>query len=124
MEALMVSDSLGFHFPGRCFCPLFFTGLADYLSTIDFLSDLKPRIIGFGHQGTLMGDEAEKAFSESRAATVALVKEILSASNGDLLEERFFDRYYRDEFSIYSEANIWGCMHLLIRRAKEAEQAK
>lgn len=33
-EVLLVSDSLGVHYPGRVFCPLFFTGLAAFRETL------------------------------------------------------------------------------------------
>jgi 2-aminobenzoylacetyl-CoA thioesterase len=118
-EALMVSDSLGFHYPGRFICPLFFTGLADYLATIDELAALKPRILGFGHQGPVIGAEAADAFIAAREAALGLREEILSIRGDDNLAERLFEKFYRDEFTLYSEENISGCMHLLIRRGLE-----
>ena len=58
MQVLILSDSLGFHFPGREFCPLFFTGYADYMETLDRLAVLKPKIIGPAHQGPLFDAQA------------------------------------------------------------------
>jgi glyoxylase-like metal-dependent hydrolase (beta-lactamase superfamily II) len=119
-EALMVSDSLGFHYPGRFICPLFFTGLVDYLSTMETLSALSPRILGLGHQGPLMDGEATAAFIDARKTTLALAEEVSLHRNTDRLAERLFDRFYRDEFTLYSEDNIIGCMRLLIRRSLES----
>lgn len=118
-EALMVSDSLGFHYPGRFICPLVFTGLSDYLSTMEDLAALKPRILGFGHQGTLNDAEAAAAFIAAREATLGLRDEIISNRQDAHLAERLYERYYRDEFTLYSEENIIGCMRLLIRRCLE-----
>jgi 2-aminobenzoylacetyl-CoA thioesterase len=118
-EALMVSDSLGFHYPGRFICPLFFTGLSDYLATIEYLAALKPRILGFGHQGPLMDVEAADAVIAARQETLGLREEILSNREDNHLPEILFERYYRDEFTLYSEENILGCMRLLIRRCLE-----
>lgn len=117
----MVSDSLGFHYPGRFICPLFFTGFVDYLATIDVLAALTPRILGFGHQGPLMDAEAGKAFIAAREAAIALRDEVLSKRRNEALAERLFDQFYRDEFTLYSEENINGCMELLIRRCSEKE---
>lgn len=121
-EALMVSDSLGFHYPGRFFCPLFFTGFADYLATMDGLAALTPRILGFGHQGPLMGAEVGKAFISAREAALTLRDEVLAKRDNEALAERLFDQFYRDEFTLYSEENISGCMQLLIRRCLEQGQ--
>lgn len=118
-EALLVSDSLGFRFPGRFICPLFFTGLSDYLATMEELTALAPRILGFGHQGSLVGEEATTAFVEAREAALAICKEILSNREDGKLAERLFNHFYRDEFSLYSEENISGCVRLLIRRCLE-----
>ena len=38
MGALMLSDSLGFHFPGQEFLPLFLTDFSDYIYTIDYMN--------------------------------------------------------------------------------------
>ncbi|MFH0725382.1 MAG: MBL fold metallo-hydrolase [Pseudomonadota bacterium] len=119
-EALMVSDSLGFHYPGRFICPLVFTGLSDYLSTVEVLAALKPRILGFGHQGSLNDAEAAAAFIAAREATLGLRDEIILNRVDARLAERLYERYYRDEFTLYSEENIIGCMRLLIRRCLEA----
>lgn len=118
-EALMVSDSLGFYYPGRFFCPMFFTGITDYLATIDALAELNPLILGFGHQGALFGTEASEGFANARLAAIDFREEIIANRQDERLAEILFNRYYRDEFSIYSEENIMGCMQLLIRRAQE-----
>jgi len=50
-KTLFCSDSLGFHFPGRKFLPLFFTEVDSYLSTIKFIKEFNPSIVCPAHQG-------------------------------------------------------------------------
>lgn len=52
-KVVLLSDCLGFHYPGRGFCPLYFTGFQEYMDTIRALESLGPEIIGPGHQGPI-----------------------------------------------------------------------
>ncbi len=120
-KALFVSDSLGFHYPGRGFCPLFFTGYAGFMKTLGDLESLKPEIIGPGHQGAITGPDVEKAFRQSQAAAVRVLETVRSNKGTDEAVARaFFKEYYVDEFTLYSEKNILNCCRLLVRRAREA----
>jgi len=119
-KTLLVSDSLGFHFPERGFCPLFFTGYSRYIETIKLLKSFKPRSIGPGHQGPMIGPDVEKAFEQSldtAQKTAAIVNK--PGMSSDETAHILFKKYYVDEFTLYSEKNIMNCMKLLVRRAKE-----
>ncbi len=119
LGALMAADSLGFRIPGIGFFPIFFTGYADYMATIDRLEALEPGILCLAHQGPLLGEDARRAFRDAREATRSLYEEIRSdgrdeeAIIGDLNR-----RFYRRELSIYTPDNIVGCCRLLIRRSR------
>ncbi len=120
MGALILSDSLGFHFPGQEFLPLFLTDFSDYINTIDYMKSLNAHILGFGHQGPLMGSSVEDAFSQSRQATFDMLSRVMNEDNkGDELAEEIFREYYRDEFTVYSEENIRSVGQLLVRRGRE-----
>ena len=120
LKALIVSDSLGFHFPGQEFLPLFFTDFSDYINTIDCMATLNPDILGFGHQGPLMGSAAKNAFKVSRQATFDMLSRVMDEEKkGDELAEDIFREYYRDEFTLYSEDNIRSVGQLLVRRGRE-----
>lgn len=120
MGALMLSDSLGFHFPGQEFLPLFLTDFSDYISTIAYMESLNPHILVFGHQGPLMGSSAKNAFRESRQATFDMLSRVMNEEKkGDVLAEEIFKEYYRDEFTVYSEENIRSVGQLLVRRGRE-----
>lgn len=120
MGALMISDSLGFHFPGQEFLPLFLTDFSDYINAIDYMASLKPDILGFGHQGPLIGSSAKHAFRESRHATFDMLSRVMDEEKkGDELAEEIFREYYRDEFTVYSEENIRSVGQLLVRRGRE-----
>ena len=118
---LLVSDSLGFHYPGRGFCPLFFTGYPDYMATLEHLAGLDFDILGPAHQGALEGAAARQAMNRARRAgldfAAGLSADLRDAETvaGDL-----FRRYYKDEFGLYSPENIMNCMRLLVRRLREA----
>ncbi len=121
LSALILSDSLGFHFPGREFLPLYFTGFADYIATLDFFKSLNPTIIGLGHQGPLTGADVNNAFKKARQAATDLSARIKQEERDDEeVADALFRKFYRDEFAIYSEENIRNCTMLLVRRAREA----
>ncbi len=120
-KALFVSDSLGFHYPGRGFCPLFFTGYAGFMQTLDDLEALKPEIVGPAHQGAITGRDVEKAFRQSKAAAIKVLETVRHGKGTDeALARAFFKEYYVEEFTLYREENIMNCCRLLVRRAREA----
>ncbi len=119
--ALFVSDSLGFHYPGRGFCPLFFTGFGAFQATLADLASLKPEIVGPAHQGVITNPDVETAFGQARMAVdsvLAIVRD--SGESDEGIAGRLFKKYYVDEFTLYSAENIMGCCRLLVRRAREA----
>jgi glyoxylase-like metal-dependent hydrolase (beta-lactamase superfamily II) len=118
-RALMVSDSLGFRIPSIGFFPIFFTGYADYMATIDRLESLEPRILCLAHQGPLVGEDARKAFKDAREATRSLCEEIRSdPRDEDAVINDLYPRFYRDELALYTRENIIGCCRLVIRRSR------
>jgi glyoxylase-like metal-dependent hydrolase (beta-lactamase superfamily II) len=122
LDALMVSDSLGFHYPGRGFCPLFFTGYKDFLATLDRLAALKPAIVCPAHQGALTGQQAASAFEDAHRTATEFRSRIIDADPADdaNLFSELFHRFYKDEFKLYSPENIGNCIKLLIRRVRES----
>ncbi len=123
--ALFVSDSLGFHYPGRGFCPLFFTGYGEFMATLAELASLKPDFVGPAHQGTITGPGVETAFRQAHDAAEGVLATVRESGEADeVVAGRLFEKYYVDEFTLYSEQNIMGCCRLLVRRAKEALKAE
>lgn len=119
--SLFLSDSLGFHYPGRGFCPLFFTGYQGYMNTLEKLSALDVDLVCPGHQGPLRGQAAVQAFDQARRASREMQARInASAEADDVLAASLYQRYYKDEFTLYSPDNIMNCMRLLVRRARES----
>ncbi len=121
LKALILSDSIGFNYPGRCFLPLFFTGFSEYIESIEYLESLKPTILGLGHQGPIIGKNVESSFHRSRQAAFDIYSRIIEEqkNRNDIADELFVE-YYKDEFTLYSEENIRGCTRLLVRRSIEA----
>jgi 2-aminobenzoylacetyl-CoA thioesterase len=122
ISAIMLSDSLGFRFPGRGVMPLFLTGYSDYVAALDRLEALQPSIIGVAHQGPVVGrEEVKEAFREARQTAAELRDQILSyQGDPDDLIRDIFSKYYRDELTLYTEENIVNCARLLVKRAKES----
>jgi len=119
LSALMVSDSLGFRIPSIGYFPIFFTGYADYMATIDRLEALEPRILCLAHQGPLAGDKARKAFKDAREDARSLCEEIRSdPRDEDAIIKGLYPRFYRDELALYTPENIVGCCRLVIRRSR------
>jgi glyoxylase-like metal-dependent hydrolase (beta-lactamase superfamily II) len=123
LDALIVSDSLGFRFEKRGFTPIFFTGYSDYMETLERLERLTPRILGPAHQGPLVGrDVVDRAFAQARDAALELRRRILAGPKSDEeLVAELFEESYREEFLLYSEENIRLCCELLVKRAKESD---
>ena len=119
-KTLFCSDSLGFHYPGRGFWPLFFTGANAYLSTIDLIQSFDPRIICPAHQGPLKTFAASQGIEAARDITLSTIKRVKQTplSNGELAR-KMFEESYKDEFTLYTEKNIQNCTQLLIKRARE-----
>lgn len=120
-KVLFCSDNLGFHFPGRKFLPLFFTGAARYLSVLETIRALEPAVICPAHQGPLIGKDAADAVRNSLDTTRELIHHLKSSTVSDeMLADKLFDEHYRDEFRLYTPDNIRNCMRLLVKRSREA----
>lgn len=120
IDALLLSDSLGFRYPGRGVFPLFFTGYTDYVETLDRLQSLEPAIVGPAHQGPLIGTHVYDAFEESRRLAVELRDRIRGDKRDpEEIAADIFSTYYRDEMTMYTEENILNCAKLVVKRARE-----
>jgi 2-aminobenzoylacetyl-CoA thioesterase len=118
-RALIASDSLGFRIPSIGFFPIFFTGYAEYMATIDRLEALEPRILCLAHQGPLFDRDALKAFKDARETTRSLCEQIRNdPREEDALIADLSRRFYREELSLYTPENIIGCCRLIIRRSR------
>ncbi len=120
INALLLSDSLGFRYPGRGVFPLFLTGYADYLETLDRLQSFQSTIVGPAHQGPLIGRQVTDAFEESRRAAMEWRDKIrMDTRDAEEIAGDVFKTYYRDEMTMYTEENIRNCAKLVVRRARE-----
>ena len=119
-QILFCSDSLGFHFPGRGFLPLYFTHAQPYLAVLESIQRFQPTLVCPAHQGPLKGDNAIAGISESIHATKDLIQHICRSKESDeTLSEKIFHAYYKDEFTLYTRENIKNCTMLLVQRAKQ-----
>ncbi len=123
-NVLCTSDALGFHYPGRDFWPLFFTGVTDYLDTLDQIRKLAPSVISPAHQGPILSDQVNQVLAQARSRALDIVDKIRDTqlSDQDLIKE-LFDTSYKEEFSLYTRENIMNCSGLLVKRAREFQPA-
>lgn len=120
IDALILSDSLGFRYPGRGVLPLFLTNYADYMATLDRIEALKPAIVGVAHQGPLVGQQVQEAFEESRRTALHLRNRITADTrSAEEIINDVFNEAYRDELTMYTPENIMNCARLLVKRARE-----
>ncbi|MDZ7666158.1 MAG: MBL fold metallo-hydrolase [Desulfotignum sp.] len=119
-DVLFCSDSLGFHFPGKGFWPLFFTGAKEYLDTQAQIQAMAPAIVCPGHQGPLQHQAAPAGIQAGIDAARHFIERVTRTSLTDReLEARLFEESYRDEFTLYTRENIANCNRLLIKRARQ-----
>lgn len=121
LNTLLVSDSLGNHYPGRGFFPVFFTRFKDYLETIDRLEKVSPTFLGLAHNG-LFSDRKNIAsiFLNAKKAASDVRRYISGDKRSDEeIAKDLFGFYYTDELAIYSSQNILSCCRLLVRRVRE-----
>ncbi|NDY71035.1 Zn-dependent hydrolase [Desulfobacter hydrogenophilus] len=119
-QVLCCADALGFHYPGRDFWPLFFTGAADYLDTIKQIKTLTPEIICPAHQGPIMADNVSLALEKAESKALEIIKMIKGSPLNDMeLVEKLFEMSYKNEFCLYTKKNVTNCAGLLVKRARE-----
>lgn len=118
-QVLCCADALGFHYPGRDFWPLCFTGAADYLDTIKQIRDLAPKIICPAHQGPIMTENVSSALDAAESRTIEIINMIQGTTlNDPELVTKLFNMSYKDEFCLYTKENARNCAGLLVKRAR------
>ena len=122
LDAVIVSDSLGYRFAREGFLPNFLTSYADHMETLDRLRRLTPRILGVAHHGPLTGPDVDTAFAQAEEAASVLKRRILSSekTEEEIINELFEDSY-KDEYLVYSPENIRICSELIVKRAREPD---
>jgi len=121
LNVLIVSDSLGFHYPGRGILPLYLTDFSDYVSTLSLMESLNPEMLCLAHQGTIPSPEVKGAFRTARESTFKILSRVRNERNLAELAGQIFTECYKDEFTVYSEGNIKSVAQLLVKRALEYE---
>ncbi len=120
IKSLILSDSLGFRFPGRGVFPMFLVSYFDYMATLDRLEKLNPEILGVAHQGPVIGDAVPDAFREAREKAAELRGKIVNdPRDSQKVIQDVFNQFYKDEMTIYTRENIMNCAKLVSKRAKE-----
>jgi 2-aminobenzoylacetyl-CoA thioesterase len=121
-DAFMVSDALGFYYPGRRFFPTYFTGYADYITALDQLEAGKTEILGIAHHGPLVGrPDIKKGFQLARRCAMDMRELIRNThKNDEQLIQDIYNDFYCDEMLLYTRENIIGCCKLLIKRSRES----
>lgn len=121
-KIIFCSDSIGFHYPGRGYFPLFFTGADSYLSTMNFIKEFNPSTLCPAHHGPLIGEKALQGIKESYDFTINTINRIKQSDLDDkTLADQLFKQGYKDEFTLYTPENIQNCCNLLIKRSKETK---
>jgi len=118
IRALLPSDSLGFRIPALGFFPVYFTGYDDYMATLDRLQAIDHGILGLPHQGPLVGAQIPEAFRASRDIARNLCEKLRNERRPEEEVVRdIYEKYYRNELTLYSPENIVMCCRLLVRRS-------
>jgi glyoxylase-like metal-dependent hydrolase (beta-lactamase superfamily II) len=121
INAALISDSLGNHYPGRGFFPTFFTGYADYVATMNRLEKFNPDFLGLAHNGFFSSrEDIKNIFQIARQCAGDVLDYIVEMKKKDEdIAKDLFTFYYTDELAVYSPQNILSCCRLLVRRVRE-----
>lgn len=121
INAALISDSLGNHYPGRGFFPTFFTGFNDYMATMDRLEKVDPDFLGLAHNGFFSSREDIKNIFQKARQCAGDVRDYIveTKKNDEEIAKDLFTFYYTDELAVYSPQNILNCCRLLVRRVRE-----
>ncbi len=120
LKALIASDSLGFRYASGLMFPIYFTGFNAYIDTIDRLASLNPAILGLAHHGTIASGDIPAVFDMARRSATEMKESIISDTGSDeQIIARIFDRFYKDDLTLYAKDNIVECCRLLIKRSRE-----
>lgn len=90
----------------------FLSSYYDYITTIQKLADLNPKIICMAHAWIFTDDDAKRFFDESLRATVAyrqMIERALDENDGDLNSavEQIVRREYDEKGTIFQEKNAY-----------------
>ena len=116
--ALFASDSVGYFSSKGPHFPLFFQDFQLYVSAIEKLRELKPRILVLGHLHYFTEEETDKAFQRALKEAFKLRERVKKLGESGL-KEVFSDMYQEELAIFYPKDTIWRCAKLLMKRSLE-----
>ncbi len=119
LNALIVSDSIGYVTSSGKIIPMFFADYDEYVRTIDKLASIKPFILGLSHNRYFVGREVDEAFRRAKEETLRLAENIEKMS-----DEELFDYFLTEEIKLYPEKAMKISATALRKRVSEARQSK
>jgi glyoxylase-like metal-dependent hydrolase (beta-lactamase superfamily II) len=125
-EVFFPSDCLGYPFKNKDIFPMYFSGLSEYLSSIEKVSGIESSILAFPQSPIMPGKiEIRKFIDRSLKITEQvhgfIIKNYRSGRDFEDISQELFPRFYLDGMAIQSKSIIKVCTDLIVRRSLEAE---
>jgi glyoxylase-like metal-dependent hydrolase (beta-lactamase superfamily II) len=123
---LLTSDSAGYCSQGEPGYPLYFVSYTGYQANMLKLCQLRPEIVGLGHQDCFSGQGAlhfmDWVMNHLDGEHKRIMRGLSAGRSEESLAQDIFDRYYHNELAVFPPDAIMECCGLLVRRSREHEE--
>lgn len=125
-EVFFPSDCLGYPFRNKDVFPMYFSGLREYINSIEKVSGIESSVLAFP-QSPIIPEKIEiRKFIDRSLKITEQVHDfiIMSYQSGrdfENISQELFPRFYLDGMAIQSKSIIKVCTDLIVRRSLEAE---
>ncbi|HWP95648.1 MAG TPA: MBL fold metallo-hydrolase [Syntrophomonadaceae bacterium] len=121
-QCLLVSDAMGYDLQDGTITPVFFSGYADYIATIQKFMTYPCQALGPAHGPVLMGEQVQpylvKALDFAGQGFDYIKEQLEQGVEEKVLAQELFERYIKAGLSYYPKDMMLESMFLLIKSVK------
>lgn len=122
-QVMFLSDTGGYQIRDDFIFPIFFQNYEMYVESIERMSTYPTRILALPHGEIWTGVSVDlfyrRALKAAQNAYKCIRRMLEDGVEDAEMENRLYERYYRDDLMIYTPENIGLCVKLLVQRVKE-----
>ncbi|MDD2234562.1 MAG: MBL fold metallo-hydrolase [Desulfitobacteriaceae bacterium] len=125
-QVFFPSDCLGYPFKNKDIFPMYFSGLSEYLNSIEKVSGFESSILAFPQSPIMPGEIKIREFINRSLKITEQVHDFIinnyrRGRDSEDISQELFPRFYLDGMAIQSKSIIKVCTELIVRRSLEAE---